>query len=208
MPTGSTTITDQSTGNEVATQTYTEDSVTKHVQRVIVDQRLSSPPRRFSVVAAPSGGVTAVTTVNTNICGIQANTSTIYIKSITMTQYNTTAGTIVPIAVKRCGAVTSGTQITAANIPEHWTAGAVSDAIVRYGTTTAGASEATERLMILTAQGTIGAINAGGVSYTWQANSLDDSIVLLAGEGLIFEVDIASDTDNRYLVGLSWEEVA
>lgn len=206
--TGVTDVAAGASTSEVRTLSYTQGAVTAQTQYVAVDQRRTAAVRRFSVVLAPSGGVTAVTTVNTNICGIQSVTSTIYIKSIMSTQYNTTAGTIVPIGVRRCGAVAAGTQIAVASIPEHLTAGAVSDAIVRYGTAVTSASKATERLMILTPQGTIGAVNAGGVSAQWLTNSMDDEIVLVAGEGLVFDVDIASNTNNRYLVQISWEEKA
>jgi hypothetical protein len=206
MPNNSSTVIDAASGTEIATISMTEDAVTRHIQRVSVDQRQGSPPRRYSITLGASGGITAITAAQANLGGIMAGTSTVWIKQIQLIQYNTTAGIIVPVAVKRCTTLAAGTLITAADVPEHFTAGAVSDAVLRYGTVTVSA-KAAHRLMLLMPQGTLGAVNAGGVSQTWMANSLDDNIVLLSGEALVFDADIAGDTDNRYLINLSWEEV-
>jgi hypothetical protein len=206
MPTSSTTITDQATGNEVATYTLSEDSATKHFQRVRIDHRLSSPPRRFSIGLGPAGGITAITAANDVFAGIMAVTSTVYIKMIELLQYNTVAGTNIPILVRRGTSLAAGTLVTPANIGEHWTAGAAPDAALRHGagvTATVGTNEA---MMYLMGQGTLGAINAAGVSSRWVADTIDDAIVLLPAEALVFETGAASDTDNRYFINLSWEE--
>lgn len=206
MPTGSTTITDQASGNEVATYTLTEDAVTKHVQRVQLDNRLGSPPRRFSIGLGPAGGITAITAANDVFAGIMAVTSTVYIKAIELFQYNSVAGTNIPILVRRATTLASGTAITAANVGEHWTAGAVCDCTLRHGAGVTASVGTNEAMMYLMGQGTLGAINAAGVSSRWTADTIDDCIVLLPAEALIFETGAASDTDNRYFINLSWEE--
>ncbi len=207
MATGSTTITDQATGNEVATWNLTEDSVTKLIQRVQLDNRLGSPPRRYSIGLGPAGGITAITSANDVFAGIMAGTSTCYIKAIELFQYNTVAGTNVPIMVRRSTTLAAGTLITAANVGEHWTAGAVSDAVLRHGAGVTASVGSNEAMMYLMGQGTLGAINAAGVSSRWKADTIDDCIVLLPAEALTFETGAASDTDNRYFINLSWEEV-
>lgn len=205
MPTGSTTITDQASGNEVATWTITEDSVTKHIQRVRLDHRMGG--RRFSMNLTPSGGVTALTAANAHICGIMAGTSTIYIHKMYAIQYNAVAGFLVPIGVKRATTLAAGTLVTAANVPKLVTTDTASDAVIRYGSGIT-ASKDTERLILLVPQGTVGAINSAGVSQQYEGTNVDDLIVLTTGQALVFECDIASDTDNRYHVWMHWEEVA
>jgi hypothetical protein len=204
MATGSVTVTDQASGVETATTTVTEDAVTKHIQRVQIDNRVTGPVRRYSASLTPSGGITAVTTINTNLCGIMAGTSTVYIKRVLTYQYNLVAGTLVPLAMRRCTTLAGGTLVTASTVPEHVQANVVSDAVIRYGTGVTNASEGIPMWYFIP-QGTIGAINTAGVSAEWKADTIDDSIVLVTGEALIWEVDIASDTDNRYHVLLSWE---
>jgi hypothetical protein len=205
MATGSVTVTDQASGVETATTTVTEDAVTKHLQRVQIDNRVTGPVRRYSMSLTPSGGITAVTTANTNLCGIMAGTSTVYIKRILTYQYNLAAGTLVPIGMKRCTTLAAGTLVTASTVPEHVQANAVSDAVIRHGT---GVTVASKSIVVwyFIPQGTIGGIGAGGASAEWKVDSIDDAIVLTAGEALVWENDITSDTDNRYHVLLSWEE--
>jgi hypothetical protein len=207
MATGATTVTDQATGNEVATNTFTEDSVTKHVQRVMIDNRLGSPPRRYSIGLGPSGGITAITSANDVFAGIMAGTSTCYIMAIEVMQYNTTTGTNIPIMVRRATTLASGTLITAANVGEHWTAGAVSDCVLRHGVSTTASVGSNEAMFYMMGQGTLGAVGAAGVSSRWVADSIDAAIVLLTNEALIFETGAASDTDNRYFINLTWQEV-
>jgi hypothetical protein len=191
MATGSVTVTDQASGVETATTTVTEDAVTKHIQRVQIDNRVTGPVRRYSASLTPSGGITG--------------TSTVYIKRVLTYQYNLVAGTLVPLAMRRCTTLAGGTLVTASTVPEHVQANVVSDAVIRYGTGVTNASEGIPMWYFIP-QGTIGAINTAGVSAEWKADTIDDSIVLVTGEALIWEVDIASDTDNRYHVLLSWEE--
>lgn len=202
MGTGSITTTDQTSGAEVATRTVSEDSQTKHIQRVQQDGRLNSPAKRYLITLALTGAA-----AGTNLGGLRkANANPdVYIHRIKVTQYQAAASTAsAPLFLRRAITVAGGTQVTAADIPKLDSAAGNATLEVRTGAVTG--TEAAQRMLAFMGSPTQAAGGGAGPDEFDSGNDIARAIRLTGDEGLIFENELASDTDIRYLVTIEWEE--
>ncbi len=207
MPTAAIGVTDQAAGAEVAAQSFTEDAITKYIQRVAEDRRLANPDKKHMLSIGGATGLPGVAVAGTNIAGLRklAANPDVYITRVEMVQYNVAAGLAVPVQMKRATTVAGGTLLTFTGNTELDTAAVVATLNVRTGAVTG--TEAANALYTFLFMSGIPGIGSGHVSNQWIAQDRSEWIRLTGDEGIIFDTPIAADADNRYWINLIWVEV-
>jgi len=207
MPTAAIGVTDQPTGSEVATQSFTEDALTKYIQRVAEDRRLANPDKKHMLSIGGTTGLPGVAVAGTNIAGLRklAANADVYITRVEMVQYNGAAGLAVPVQMKRAATVAGGALLSFVGNTELDTAATVATLEVRTGAVTG--TEAANALYTFSFMAGIPGLGSGHVSNQWIAQDRSEWIRLTGDEGIIFDTPIAADIDNRYWINLIWVEV-
>ena len=208
MPTSSVGVTDQPTGSEVAAQSFTEDTLTKYIQRVAEDRRLANPDKKHMLSIGGATGLPGVAVAGTNIAGLRklAANPDVYITRIEMVQYNGAAGLAVPVQIKRATTVAGGTLLAwVADTVEIDTGSVVPTLEVRTGAVTG--TEATNALLTFLFMAGVPGIGSGHISNQWIAQDRSEWIRLTGDEGIVFDTPLAADIDNRYWINLIWVEV-
>jgi len=207
MPTAAIGVTDQAAGAEVAAQSFTEDALTKYIQRVAEDRRLANPDKKHMLSIGGIGGLPGVAVAGTNIAGLRklAANPDVYITRMEMVQYNGAAGLAVPVQIRRATTVAGGTLLTFVGNTELDTAAAVATLEVRTGAVTG--TEAANPLYTFQFIAGVPGIGTGHISNQWIAQDRSEWIRLTGDEGIIFDMPVVADIDNRYWINLIWVEV-
>jgi len=206
VPTATITVLDEPTGSEVATQSFTEDALTKHAQRFADDLRLTGVPRSF-VLTPTAAGVTGGTTAGTNIASIRHLTANpdAYITRVDMGLYIAGTASIVPAQMKRATGISGGTLtafVESGNEVD-------TDATVPLLEFRRGAVTATEAanplwtfIFFMTGTGA----GRAAASRSWVAQDRSEWIRLTGDEGLVFDYPIASSAIATFFVSVTWRE--
>ena len=168
-----------------------------------IDQRIASTIEKY-MLAVSLSGVASANTVIAGIRKLNAN-PTARITKLRVTPYNVAALTAgVPIEVIRATSVAGGSLVAVADIPKKNTVAGNATLEVRTGAATG--TPANRPMLGYGAQSSLTA-GAGQTSDEWNAGlDFSERIVLTGDEGLLIRQVGTSDTDQRWLLTLEWEE--
>ena len=208
MPTATITVADSPTGSEVATQSFTEDALTKHAQRFAGDLRLTGVTRSF--LLTPTGsGVVGTIIAGTNIASIAhfAINPDAYITKIDIATYGSGASPkAAPIQMRRASLIVGGTTLVfAESAQETDTAATMPLLEFRSGSVTA-TEAATPMWTFGFFSPALPAIGGAYPARSWVAQDPSEWIRLTGTEGLLFDYPIASTTGNSYFISVTWRE--
>jgi hypothetical protein len=202
MATSSITVTDALTGLEVATESFTEDALSKHIQRVSPDRRRNNPAKIYSILLTLTGSASAAANIG-GLRKLNANPDC-YIKRIFVILTHAAAGVGVPIRAYRAATVAGGSQIAVADIPKLDTAAANTTLEVRTGAVTG--TKANQPFTGGGGMEVVTTLQTGSLYELFRSYSQEEDLRLTADEGIIFDMALAGDVDDRYLVGVTYEE--
>ena len=209
MPTATITVVDAPTGSEVATQSFAENALTKHVQRFAEDQRLTGVGR--SALLSPTGsGESASATPGVNIVSIRHFTANpdAYITQVDVGMRGTSISPkMVPIQMKRATAISGGILLALAESANEMDTGATVP-LLEFRIRGVLATEAGNALWTfgLFSQSGIAAQNGAYLARSWIAQDRSEWIRLTGDEGIIFDYPIASGPTAAYSISVTWRE--
>lgn len=145
------------------------------------------------------------TTAGTNMLGarklLAGNVARIYRIDVILARV-AAAGLGVPLRVYRASGVGGGTLIPASEITRKDTLAPAPTLEVRSSPT---GTKAARQMFSLGGSSTTGA-SLAGPQYTWRADREEEEIVLRGTEGIIIDIALAGDIDDRYHISLHWRE--
>ncbi|MBI4092418.1 MAG: hypothetical protein HY420_00670 [Candidatus Kerfeldbacteria bacterium] len=177
------------------------------------DEEASAPSSAGEYLAdiGPINGSTATSYNYATLFNPAASGKTAVVKRVSIRVDTIAAAVYIPMQLRRISAASSGTLISAANVPKKHTGTANSAMeIRRTGVTATYAGTADSKLLGLQTPGAVGSAIAPAVTgYVEQLYKNDEQIILQPGEGIgLYHDTSAGDADFRVKLLIEWQEVA
>lgn len=186
-----------------------------HYIKILIewDEESSAPASQgeYLIDIGPVPGSTATSYNYASFFNPAASGKTAIIKRVSVRVDSIAAAVYIPMRLRRTSAASSGTQISAANIPKKHSSTADSAMeIRRTGVTATYEDSADAQLIGVQTAGAAGATIAPSISgYREILFANDENIILQPGEGIGLHHDTAAgDADFRVKLLIEWEEVA